>query len=181
MAETDDLIERLKKETDPLSRGKILRFLKREKQFKSKKLAQILDLIPSYISHLLRLNNLPEIITDGYYSKTISLSHLFIISRLKNHETMLSMYEQVLENGLTVLQTEYLVREINHSVKTEGRYLTHDAVESTIDEIKKKYSDKLSPKIIQSRTGSKLIIELKGSPKDTLPTLNRVLSDLRRT
>ena len=62
-------------------------------------------------------------IVDGYYSKLISISHLFMISRLKTKEDMMKIYEKVLSQNLTVLQTEAEVRDILYQIKTTGLVL----------------------------------------------------------
>lgn len=89
-----EVIERIKLTNDIFEKGRLLKFLMKEKDFRMKDIAELLEIKPSYISHYLRLNKLPEIIIDGYYSNQVSASHLFIIARLHDYVTMMTVYEQ---------------------------------------------------------------------------------------
>jgi len=165
------LIEQLKLEVDPFAKAKLIFSLIHDHNWYLKDVAKTLSYKPSYICHYLRLNRLPEIIIDGFYSKDVSLSHLFIISRLKNPADMISAYEKVLGKNLTVLQTEELIREMLHHIKTEGESLTGDE--------KIQYQTRLPKdfklKIIQTRIKSKLIFEVKGSLTKTTKAIRQLL------
>ncbi len=140
-------------------------------------LSKKLGIKPSYICHILRLNRIPDIIIDGYYGKQISISHLFIISRLKDPSQIMQVYERILADNLTVIQTEEAVREKLHQIKTAGSRLTADEATHYIDTIKSKYKN-ASGKIIQTRIKSKLVIEVKGGLAETSGTIKRILDRL---
>jgi hypothetical protein len=116
-------------------KAKLLHQLNQGKKISLKKLSETMGLKPAYLCHILRLNRLPEIVIDGYYAKNISLSHLFIISRLSSEEQIITAYEQVLSHNLTVLQTEELIREQLHQIKTSGSYLTGNEKDNYIGKI----------------------------------------------
>lgn len=170
------IIEKVKKESDPFTKAKLINFLHREKNFTLKKLAEILHCQKSYFSQLKRLLKLPEILIDGYYSKTISLSHLIIISRLKDNKEMINVYEKVLANNLSTNKTEELVREKIYQIRSNGKR----AEPKIIENIKKKFKkiDKeVEVKIIQTRIKAKVILEIKGDLRKTSFFLEKISFD----
>lgn len=168
---SQSLVEQLKLEVDPFAKAKLIRSLIINHNWQVKDIAQALSYKPSYICHYLRLNKLPEIVVDGFYSKNISLSHLFIISRLKDKEQMSKAYEEVLAKNFTVLQTEELIREMLHHIKTEGETLTKEEKE----QYQAKLPEEIKLKIIQTRIKSKLIFEVKGSLTKTTKAIRLLL------
>ncbi len=168
---SQSLVEQLKLEVDPFAKAKLIFSLIHDHNWYLKDVAKTLSYKPSYICHYLRLNRLPDIIIDGFYSKDVSLSHLFIISRLKDKTQMINAYEKVLGQNLTVLQTEELIREILHHIKTEGETLTNEE--------KNQYENKLAEdvklKITQTRIKSKLVFEIKGSLTKTTKAIRSLL------
>lgn len=114
-------------------------------------------------------------IVDGYYAEDISLSHLFVISRLKDPKKIIDVYEKVLGKNLTVLATEEIVREILYGIKTEGEALTREEKESYRQQLGKE----IKLKIIQTRIKSKLEIEVKGSLAKTTKILRTILTNLK--
>lgn len=156
-----EYIEQIKKETDYFGKTKLINFLIHQKHLKVKDLAAALGLKPSYLCHIMRLNKLSEIIMDGYYSKLISMSHLFVISLLKTETDLMDIYEIVLRDNLTVLQTEELVRGKLHGVSSEGEYVQENKIQDLQSKIKGNF--KADTKVTQTRTKTKLLIEWKGS------------------
>lgn len=158
------IIDQIKDSDDYFEKAKLLEFLVREKQVPVKDLGRYLSLKPSHVCHILRLNRLPEMIIDGYYSKLVTISHLFILSRVKDKEKVLEIYEKILGQGLTVLQTEYLVRDALYGIETDGNRVSQEDFKNLssliTDGIKK-----ADVKLVQSRIKTKLIIEIKGSLK----------------
>ncbi len=177
-AETVRLLEQVRKEEDYFNKAVVLHRLKTEKKVRVKDLAEKLNYKPAYICHILRLIKLPEIVRDGYYSKTISLSHLFIIARLGTHDQMLLAYEKILSNNLTALQAEALIREMLYHVDTGGKYLEKNAAA----DIYKSLSDleiEYSVKIVQTRVRGRLVVELKGGLEKTTPALLSILQKMK--
>jgi hypothetical protein len=156
-----DYIEQIKRETDYFGKTKLINFLIHQKQVKVKDLAAALGLKPSYLCHIMRLNKLSEIIMDGYYSKLISMSHLFVISLLQSQTDIMDIYEVVLRDNLTVLQTEELVRERLHGVSSEGEYIQKEKMDDSKLKLKNLFG--AETKITQTRTKTKVLIEWKGS------------------
>ena len=137
--EIDDLIISIKEEKDVFSKANQIANVLKEKNLKIIDLAKKLDITSSYICHLLRLNKLPDIIVDSYYSKSINISHLFILSRINNQEKMLAAFEEILKKSLTVIATEELVREYLYGIKTKGNHLRLKAKEEMVKKFLEKH------------------------------------------
>ena len=175
-----ELLQQLQKETDSFKRAKIIQFLYREKMISLKEIAISLKKHPSYISHCLQLLHLPDIVLDGYYSKDISVAHLFILSRLKKEQEIIKAYEIILAQALTTAQTEELIRELKFDVATSPTQLSKKECTDLQKEIAKIFSG-IQVKIIQSRIKGKIILELKGDTKKTTLFIRSVVEKLTGT
>lgn len=171
------LIEQIKTETDFFKRAYLLHTLKTQHKVRIKDISSSLEMKPSYICHILRLNKLPEIIKDGYYSQLVSVSHLFIVARLNSHADMLQVYEKVLEKGLTALETDELVREVLYSVYSGGEHIPPHELKGQIQRIKQKHAD-VHVKVTQTRVKGKIVIEVKGGLQDTTPVIRKIIQKL---
>lgn len=170
--ELQEILNQIQKEQDPFSKAKLLYSLKKEKQVSLRTISAQIHLTPSYISHMLRLLKLPPLIIDGYYSNLVSVSHLFILSRLPREQEMIAIYEKVLGENLTSLQTEELVRERLYGLKSEGEYLNKKEVE---DFLKKINREDRKVKVIQTRSKGKLILEIDGNLVKTTGELKKIM------
>ena len=128
------LLKRIQQQEDPFSKAKLLYSLKKDKQIPLSVISAEIKIKPSYISHILRLLKLPPLIVDGFYSKLVTISHLFILSRLHDEKQMIALYEKILTENLTAFQTEQEVREILYDVKNEGGRLEKKEVEEKNNE-----------------------------------------------
>lgn len=154
---------------DFFEKAKLIDYLKIEKQIPLYKISQGTNIKPSYLCHILRLKKLPPLVVDGYYSKLISISHLFIISRLKDQESMITAYEKILSNSLTVSATEVLVREKLYNVTGEGEAFSKEQVTKFVEMLKNRAGFKVE--VIQTRTKGKINLEIKGGREKTTPIL----------
>ncbi len=168
-----EYIEQIKNEADYFGKTKLVNFLIHQKNLKVKDLAAALDMKPSYLCHIMRLNRLSEIVMDGYYSKLISMSHLFVLSLLKTNEDIMTIYEKVLGENLTVLQTEELVRAKLHGIQPGGRYVEESKVESLKSKVKNIFGADV--KVTQTRLKTKLLIEWKGQRETRKKGVERFL------
>lgn len=157
--EISEIYDQFLQEKDIFKRAQLLTSLKRDKGVRVTDISKHLKMKSSYVSHILRLNKLPALVIDGYYSKAITPTHLYILARLHNHQQMVAAYEHVLANNLSVFDTEILVRTVLYGIKSVGEYLSVDEVRAFTVLMKK---IEIGAKIIQSRIRSKIILELKG-------------------
>ena len=170
-----ELLNKLRVEEDVFKVSSILHQLIREEQMPLVQVSRELGAKPSYISHLLRIKKLPSIVIDGYYSKTVSLSHLFIISRLTSVDDMIKVYEQVLSGNLPTAKTEELVRELLFHVDSKGERVNKNRVES----IKTKFKEKgIDFEVVQTRTKGRIVLEMKGNLERTSGLIEELLEVL---
>ena len=174
--ELEKIINRIQNEEDPFAKAKLIHSIKTDKQVTLRVLSAQIKLKPSYVSHILRLLKLPPLIVDGYYSQLTTLSHLFILSRLHDEKEMISLYEKILSENLTSLQTEELVREMLYGVKSEGTRLGKQEIDDFLSSIN---TEEKKVKIIQSRTKGKFILEIDGDMIKTSQELRKLMDLLR--
>lgn len=173
--EVKKIIDQVRSEADIFNKVKLVNFLRKEKDFSIKRLAKIFSITPSYLCNLLRLLKLPEIVIDGYYSKTISLTHLLIISRLKTKQDMIAAYEEILLSNLNTEQTQALVREKLFNLKSEGERISQETKRKIIEKFKIIDKD-FQVKLVQTRIQAKLILTIRGSLKKTTKVLKKLLA-----
>lgn len=172
----DELIEKFKESDDFFYKAKLLLFLNKDKQISIKDLSRKTGLKPSYLCHILRLNRLTDLVVDSYYAHLVSISHLFILSRLREQKQIIAAFERVLKNNYSVSQTEYLVRELLYGVKSDGKYFIDSEIENKIKQLAQ--DKQITIKVIQSRVKSKIVIEMFGSLAKTSPLLKECLKRL---
>jgi ParB-like chromosome segregation protein Spo0J len=176
MAEKDfTLLERAKNEKDPIKLSKILFQLTKKEGEKLINIARLLNKKPAYLSHLIRLNKLPELIIDGYFAKLISLSHLFVISRLNDEQSMVNVYERVLASNLNVSQTDELIRGLKYQISSKGKYYSKKEIDRINKQLQK---NNIYLKLIQSRIKTKLIIEIRKNLYESEKILKKILEKL---
>ncbi|MFA5136661.1 MAG: hypothetical protein WC489_04680 [Patescibacteria group bacterium] len=178
--EIEKVIEEFKKEENFITKAKLLRFLTVDKDMRIKDLSRYLGMKESYICHILRLNKLSDMIVDGYYSRLISISHLFIISRLHNEKDIMDAYEKVLSNNMTVAETEELVREMLYQIKSSGSHIQKEEIQTSAKQIEELFPG-THLKIIQTRIKSRCILEIKGGLEQTSQILRLLLKKLEST
>lgn len=173
------LVEQVRMEPDVFAKAKLLKQLTREHEIPLKTLSENLRLSSSYLCHLLRLNKLPYIVIDGYYSKLITLSHLFSISRLSSTDKMQELYEHILTESLTVAQTESVVRELLYNIKSVGVRISADEIEQLRLDLQK-INPQCNVFLIQTRIKGKLIIELSGNHEETSIFMKKIFDLLKK-
>ncbi len=165
------LIDQVKAEKDPFQKAKLILHLKTDKQIPLHEISERIEIKPSYTSHLLRLLKLPPLVVDGYSSDLISISHLFIISRLHSEGEMIDVYERVLSDNFTSAQTEELVRERLYGLKSEGEHLTKEKI---AEFVQRQEAKGRKVRVIQTRRKGKLILEVEGDLLTTTRELTKL-------
>lgn len=175
--EVNDIINKILSTKDVYKKAQYIDFLRTEKNITLAQISRLINLKPSYTAHIVRLIKLPEIIIDGYYSKLISATHLFIISRLYTPEQMIRAYEKVLAKSLPAHETEHFIREILYDIKVDSNMMTKKEL-SDFTEMFKDLHKGVNFKIIQTRLRGKIICEIKGGAKDTSLILRKLAQKL---
>lgn len=171
------LLDQIKTDKDIFQKSRLVDYVLKEKKLRIIDLSNKIGYKPSYICHLLRLKKIPDVIIDGYYSKSISSSHIFILSRLNDTHQMIKLYEKILGENYTVKQTEESVRELIHQIKSVGKYINKENIEKITEKIKEKYPE-VELKIIQTRIKGRIIFEVKGSLEKSSKEIKKILNRL---
>lgn len=171
------LLTQIKQDKDIFQKSRLIEYIIKEKNLRIVDLALKIGFKSSYICHLLRLKKIPEVIVDGYYSKSISSSHIYILSRLNDKKQMISLYEKILGENYTVKQTEDAVRDYLYQVKSIGKYINKEIVEKLKEKIMEKHPE-IDVKIIQTRIKGKIVLEIKGDLEKTSNIIKKILSQL---
>jgi len=98
------LLNQIKLDKDIFQKSRLIEYVIKEKNLRVIDLSNKIGYKSSYICHLLRLKKIPEVVVDVYYSKSISSSHIFILSRLNDKKQMIELYEKILGENFTVKQ-----------------------------------------------------------------------------
>ncbi len=173
------IVDQIKKEQDYFSKGKLISYLVKQKKVRVKDVATALGMKPSYVCHFMRLNKLPDVVMDGYYLKLIAISHLFVLSLLQSQEDMITLYEEVLRDSLTVQQTEELVRKKMYGISSEGEYVSEEDVKKATERVALLYQAKA--KIVQTRIKTKIVIEWTGSRKERQQAVVQFLKHIAKS
>lgn len=171
------LLKQIKEDKDIFQKSRLLEYLIKENNLRIIDLANKIGYKSSYICHLLRLKKIPEVVIDGYYSKSISSSHIFILSRLNEKKQMIDLYEKILGDNLTIKETENEVRNYLYQVKSIGKYIKREDVEKLTKRIKEKYPE-IDIKIIQTRIKGRVIFEVKGDLEKSSKNIKQVMEKL---
>lgn len=171
------LLNQIKVDKDIFQKSRLIEYIIKEKNLRIIDLANKIGYKSSYICHLLRLKKIPDVIVDGYYSKSISSSHVYVMSRLNDNKQMIDLYEKILSESYTVKQTEEAVREYLYQVKSVGKYINKESTEKLTQKIKQKYPE-LNIQIIQTRIKGKVILEVKGNLEESSKEIKKILNKL---
>jgi len=171
------LLNQIKEDKDIFQKTRLLEYIIKEKNLRIVDLAKKIGFKPSYICHLLRLKKIPDVVIDGYYSKSVSSSHIYLLSRLNDKKQMIDLYEKILEQNYTVKQTENTVRNYLYQVKSIGKYINKESVEKLTQKIKEKFPE-LNIQIIQTRIRGRVILEIKGDLEKSSKILKLILEKL---
>lgn len=111
------LVENLQRDDlNPIEEAEAFRRLIEDFHLTQEDVAQKVGKDRSSVTNFLRLLKLPEEIQQGLIDEKISMGHARAILGLKSQEEQLELYKKILTRGLSVRQTEALVRE----AKTEA-------------------------------------------------------------
>jgi ParB family transcriptional regulator, chromosome partitioning protein len=167
----------IKSTTDPVEVAKLLIELKKDYHLKTKDIAAHLGTTASYISNIMRILSLPDFVLDGYYSNLISYTHLLILSRIKDKDKILHVYDDVIKAGASTQKAEELVFESLYSDKQIGEKLPKDDIDKLEKNMARIDSD-IKLKIIQTRRKAYINIWIEGNRKKTSEILKKIISQL---
>ncbi len=168
------LIENIQRaDLNALERAKAFKKLAEDFDLTHEEISQKIGKSREVVSNTLRLLNLPEPIQQGLAAGRISEGHARGIAGVKNPAAALALYNEALQNKLTVRQVEERVREVY--VPAHRRRVAFDP---EIKKISKKLEMYLGKKvqIKKAGVGGKILIEFEN--KDDLDDiLKKVFMD----
>lgn len=173
----DEYLEKFNSSEDIFDKARIINFLIKEKNFRVKDIAFKLGVSSSYICHLQRILKLPEIIIDGYYSDVITISHLFLLSRINDNQKIIKIYEKILADNLTIQQSENLIREQLHGLLDKGNRLKKEELVDLVSKFNKKFPEVMI-KIVQTRRYGKILINIKGNLEKTSKLIRKIIDEV---
>ena len=94
----------------------------------------------STISNYIRLLRLDPIIQSGIRDNFISMGHGRTLINIDSKEKQLIIYEKILRSGLSVRQTEKIVKDLNQKKKKKEFSRNDDSFEKKIKILQKKYN-----------------------------------------
>ncbi len=163
----------IQEEKDPIIKANKLKKLHDDHDIAYGYIAKELEVSPAYISNYLRLLRLPELVLDGYYTGTISLTHLFILGRIKDPESTIQLYEKILSQEMSVLDLDEAVRNILFATVSDGDPIGKN-IQSAIERKFHAIEPSAYVKVIQTRVKSKVVIEVKGNRTKTNEFLRKL-------
>ncbi|MFS8159150.1 MAG: ParB/RepB/Spo0J family partition protein, partial [Candidatus Roizmanbacteria bacterium] len=169
----NDGIEDIRDQDDPIVKARLMADAISKKEATPTALAKYLKVKKSFISSMLRIPRIPEMIIDGYYANLISVTHLFIIGRLSSDEEMITLYEKILEKSLTTVQTDDEVRTIKYAIDS-NKDIIDPVSKGKIEQLFSGIDPHFRVKIIQTRLRTTIKAELKGDMKTTAKALRKL-------
>ena len=94
----------------------------------------------STISNYIRLLRLDPIIQSGIRDNFISMGHGRTLINIDSKEKQLIIYEKILRSGLSVRQTEKIVKDLNQKKKKKESSKNDSSLEKKIKILQKKYN-----------------------------------------
>lgn len=123
----------------------------------------------SAVANILRLRNLPDQVKDSIKQDTISMGHARALLGLESHSQQLSAFSEIVRNGLSVRQTEALVKRLK-TLKDEKP--APKAADSTwVNEIADNLSKKFGTKVQIKRKGNRGVVAIEFYSSDDLDRL----------
>lgn len=169
-------IHALRFQKDPIKKARQIKELHEKFDLSYSVIAQQMSVSPTYISNYLRLLKLPKLVIDGYYSRSLSLTHYFILSRLHNESDIISLYEETLANNYSALELEEKVRIKLHNIESHGVGVGKEVVAKIVEKFAKHHVD-AKVKVVQTRITTKIVVQLKGDKDKTSLFLRKIAED----
>lgn len=106
----DESVKNSYQSLPPLERARLFKHLN-ENGISSSQIARELGKSLAYVSNTIRLLKLPLLVQEGLISNTISEGHARALLSLKDEQSILTIYREVLVKNANVRETEELVRK----------------------------------------------------------------------
>lgn len=128
-----------------------------------------------YITNCLRLLRLAEAVKNYISDGSLSMGHAKAIAAVTDEKKQIMLAENAVKNGLSVRQTEKLVKE-NKSKQTRSVKKKKDA---DVKKVEEDLKDALGTKVVLNQKGKKGKIEIEYYSKEELERLIELLRNLK--
>lgn len=129
-----------------------------------------------YITNLLRLLKLPEEVRDLVSDGTLSAGHARAIAGLSGKKNQIELAEKVAKNGLSVRETEKLIKEQNSPAKKPAKRKAEKNAD--VKRVEEDLKAVMGTKVTLSQNGKKGKIEIEYYSREELERLIELLKTL---
>ncbi len=166
---------------NPIERGKAFIRLMDEFGLANADIAKRVAKSPAYVSNTLKLLDLPDALKDGLISGLISEGHARALSSIDDNRLMIEAYKLVLKEGASVRRAEEIARRLKKDFdeKPSGgkkSIIITDEIARLQTRLQSAFGDKSLVKLTRSKRETKVVIRLKGTPKETELQLQKIIS-----
>lgn len=123
----------------------------------------------SAVANYLRLRGLPDQIKDSIKEDTISMGHARALLGLETHSQQLTAFSEIVRNGLSVRQTEALVKRIKNQKQEKPASKEDDSI--WVNEIADNLSKKFGTRVQIKRKGNRGVVAIEFYSSDDLDRL----------
>jgi ParB family chromosome partitioning protein len=166
---------------NPIERGKAFMRLMEEFGLGNGEIAKRVAKSPAYVSNTLKLLDLPDALKDGLIGGLISEGHARALSSIEDTRLMIEAYKLVLKEGASVRRTEDIARRLkkefgDKSGNTKKTLIISDEISRLQAKLQGAFGEKSLVKLTRSKRETRVLIRLKGTPKETELQLQKILS-----
>lgn len=166
---------------NPIERAKAFSRLMDEFNLPNGLIAKRVSKSPAYVSNTLKLLMLPDALKDGLIGGLITEGHARALSAIVDNRLMIEAYKLVLKEGASVRRAEEIARRLKKEFdeKPISTKRPHLIISDEISDMQKSLASALgensSVKLTRSKRETKIVIKLKGNPKETDEILHKII------
>lgn len=167
---------------NPIERGKAFHRLMSEFGLSNADIAKRVSKSPAYVSNTLKLLDLPDALKDGLIGGLITEGHARALAGIEDMRVMIEAYKLVLKEGASVRRAEEIARRLKkefgqkQSPMGGPKLLVSDEIVAMQKKLASVFGERSSVKLTRSKRETKVIIKLKGDPKETDELLHKIMS-----
>lgn len=166
-----------------IDRAKAFQKLLNEFHLTPSEIAERLGKSPAYISNSMRLLKLPDALQDGLLGGLISEGHARALAAIEDARLMIEAYKIILRENGSVRRAEDLARRMKvqsgqplSSNPGHRPYLVSKDIDEWMKMLQTAFGKNSKVKLTRSKRETKVIISLKGDPRETQAQLDRILT-----
>jgi ParB family chromosome partitioning protein len=177
------LIENIQREDlNPIEEGQAYKLLMEQFEYTQQDLADKIGKDRSTVANAIRLLKLPNRIKEFIAEQKLSMGHARAILGIESDEDKLSLSERIIKKGLSVRDTESLIRRLSREKEKEAKE-TSDQLEkgSAIPVLEETLSRTLKTRVRLFHKGGKGRIEIRFFSEDEFERILELLRSIPKT